>query len=248
MLRLPSPRCLITAALGSAAAIAMSASFLVPVAPAQAIPVFDVSNYGQNLLTAARALEQINNQIKSLQNEATMLVNQAKNLSRIDFPQLEQLNQALRQIDALMGKAQGIQFKVDGLDDQFRKLFPEQFDEALTASGQVANAKARLDTAMAAFRHTMGVQAQVVENVQADARALDALVERSQGAEGALQAAQATNQLLALSAKQQFQIQTLMAAQYRAETIESARQAQAESDARAATRKFLGFGTAYTPR
>jgi P-type conjugative transfer protein TrbJ len=248
MLRFLSPRYLATAALGGGAAIAMSASFLLPSSPAHAIPVFDVSNYGQNLLTAARALEQINNQIKSLQNEATMLVNQAKNLSRIDFPQLEQLNQALQQIDALMGKAQGIQFKVDGLDDQFRKLFPEQFDKAVTASGQAANAKARLDTAMAAFRHTMGVQARVVENVQADAQTLDALINRSQGAEGALQAAQATNQLLALSAKQQFQIQTLMAAQYRAEAMESARRAQAESDARATTRKFLGSGTAYTPR
>ena len=49
---------------------------------------------------------------------------------------------------------------------------------------------------------------------------LNAIVARSQGAEGALQAQQATNQLLALTAKQQFQIQNLMAAQYRAQAIE----------------------------
>src|SRR3546814_6352436 len=86
----------------------------------------------------------------------------------------------------------------------------------------------------------MAVLAQVVENVAADARALSAIVAKSQGAEGSLQAQQATNQLLALTAKQQFQIQNMMAAQYRAETIERARRAQAEIDARAATTRFLG--------
>lgn len=243
-----STRYLMTAALGTAAVAAMTASFVAPTSPARAIPVFDASNYAQNLLTAARSLEQINNQIRSLQNQAAMLVNQAKNLTRIDFPQLEQLKQALQQVDRLMGQAQGVQFRLDGLDERFRKLFPEQFDRALTAGGQAANAKARLNAAMAGFRHTMAVQAQVVGNVQSDAQTLSALVGRSQGAEGALQVAQATNQLLALSAKQQFQIQSLMAAQYRAEAMESARRAQAESDARQATRKFLGSAVAYTPR
>jgi P-type conjugative transfer protein TrbJ len=32
--------------------------------------VFDPTNYVQNVLTAARSLQQINNQITSLQNEA----------------------------------------------------------------------------------------------------------------------------------------------------------------------------------
>src|SRR3546814_11524391 len=36
--------------------------------------VYDPTNYVQNVLSAARALEQINNQITSLQNEATMLI------------------------------------------------------------------------------------------------------------------------------------------------------------------------------
>ena len=37
--------------------------------------VFDPSNYSQNLLTAARSLQQIQNQITSLRNEAQMLIN-----------------------------------------------------------------------------------------------------------------------------------------------------------------------------
>lgn len=217
--------------------------------PAHAqITVFDPTNYSQTLLTAARSLQQINNQIQSLQNEATMLINQAKNLQRIDFPQLQQLTSTLQQIDRLMGQAQGIGFRVDGIDQQYRKLFPQQFDAALSRDSRIVAARSRLDASMGAYRQTMSIQAQVVTNVQADTQTLSELVGRSQGAEGTLQAQQATNQLLALTAKQQFQIQSLMAAQYRAQASEEARRAQAEIDGRAATRKFLGSGTAYTPQ
>ena len=218
-------------------------------APAEAqLTVFDPSNYSQNLLTAARTLGQINNQIKMLQNQAQSLINQAKNLSTISFPELQALQQTLQQSDKLMGQAQGIQFKVSGLDQQFKSLFPTSFNAALTSNQQVANARSRLDTSMAAYKQTMTVQARVVENIAANEANLSGIVGRSQNAEGALQAAQATNQLLALVAKQQFQIQTLMAAQYRADALERANRTQAQSDAQGATAKFLGTGNAYSPR
>jgi P-type conjugative transfer protein TrbJ len=220
----------------------------LPTTSAAAFPVFDASNYAQNLLTAARALAQINNQIQSLQNEADMLRNQAKNLGRVDFPELDALRQTIQQIDMLMGRARGISFRLNGLDQQFRQLYPNDLDTALTTDAQVMAARNRLDVAMAAYRQTMSVQSQVVENVASDARTLEVLAARSQGAEGALAAQQATNQLLALTAKQQFQIQNLMAAQYRAETMEAARRTQARTDAQAATRRFLGTGQAYTPQ
>ena len=219
----------------------------VAATPAQAVIVFDPSNYSQNILTAARTLEQINNQIRMLQNQATSLTNQAKNLTTVSFPELQAITQTIQQINQLMGQAQGIQFRVAGLDQQFRQMFPQSFNQALTVNARVVAARTRLDTSMAAYKQTMMVQSRVAENVEADAQALSAIVARSQGAEGALQVAQATNQLLALTAKQQFQIQQLMAAQYRAEAIEQARKVQAEAEAKAATVKFLGTGSDYTP-
>src|SRR4051812_20767789 len=56
--------------------VAMDAIFSGTPAHAQ-FTVFDPTNYSQNLLTAARSLQQINNQIQSLQNQAQMLTNQA---------------------------------------------------------------------------------------------------------------------------------------------------------------------------
>jgi P-type conjugative transfer protein TrbJ len=215
---------------------------LAPVAPASAagMPVFDATNYAQNLLQAARALDQINNQVKSLQNEASMLQNMAKNLSTIDFPQLQRITSAMQRIDQLMGQAQGIEFKVQGLDRQIKSLFPGALSQALTGDRRVAQARAQLDAATAAYRESMSVQAQVAENVQEDAAVLNELAAASQGAVGALQVSQAANQLLALSVKQQLQLQNLMASEYREAALERARRAQAEEDARATTRRFLG--------
>ncbi len=239
---------LLSAALAAGMTGLLAATIGMTTMPAHAITVFDPSNYGQNILTAARTLEQINNQIRMLQNEAQMLINQAKNLTTISFPELQALQQTLQQIDRLMGQAQGIQFQVSGLDQQFKTLFPNDLNAALKTNAQVIAARQRLDTSLAAFKQTMTVQSQVVENVQVDAAALQEIVARSQGADGALQVSQATNQLLALVAKQQFQIQTLMAAQYRADALEQASRFQQRTDAQAATKKFLGSGTAYAPR
>jgi P-type conjugative transfer protein TrbJ len=221
---------------------------VVPAGPAAAFTVFDPWNYGQNVIQAARALEQINNQIQSLQNEATMLQDMAKHLQSLDYSSLGQITGALQRIDGLMNQADGIAFEVDATDAAFRQQFPQQYDAAVTTDRFVADARTRWLNSMSAYRQTMRIQAQVVENVQADGATLSELVTASQGAVGSLQAQQATNQLLALSTKQQLQIQNLMAAQYRSEALDQARKAQAEEAARTATARFLGTGTAYTPR
>ncbi len=248
-MRIPTRKHLIAAAMGLGACGSLAMGVMMPTTPARAqLTVFDPSNYAQNIMTAARALQQVNQQIQQLQNEAQMLVNMGKNLTRIDFPQLDALKQKLAEIDRLMGRAQAIDFRVDQLDDKFSALFPQDFSSALRTDARVRDARSRLDASMGAFRQTMTVQAQVVENIQADTEALADIVARSQGAEGSLQAQQATNQLLALTAKQQFQLQHMMAAQFRSEAVEQARRATQAAEARAATKKFLGSGSAYTPR
>lgn len=100
----------------------------------------------------------------------------------------------------------------------------------------------RYDASSDAFRRTMAVQSQIVEASRDDAEALAAAIARSQGADGSLAAAQATNQLLALTAKQQLALQQMMAAQFRADALEKQRQLTESEASRAATRKFLGTG------
>lgn len=228
------------------AAASLAPATIVAIIPAQAMPVFDQANYSQNLLTAARTLQQIDQQIRSLQNEAQMLANMDKHLKRVDFPELKKLEANFARVEELMAKAEGVDFGVDKLEERMAALFPKDI-RALTRDGNVAAAKARLDAAMASYRRTLGVQSRIAANVAEDARVLADLAGRSTGAEGSLQAQQATNQLLALAAKQQLQIQQMMAASYEADMLDRARAAQSEAEGRARTRRFLGTGKAYTP-
>jgi hypothetical protein len=75
-------------------------------APASAQIVFDPSNYAQNVLTAARALQQINNQITSLANQTQMLVNQAESDEPADLHALADRGN-FSKMTSLMGRPRG---------------------------------------------------------------------------------------------------------------------------------------------
>src|SRR2546425_9464493 len=85
--------------------------------------VFDPNNYVQNVLTAARALQQINNQITSLQNQAQMLVNQAKNLASLPYSSLQQLEQSIQRTQQLLAQAQRISFDIQQIDRAFSTTY-----------------------------------------------------------------------------------------------------------------------------
>jgi P-type conjugative transfer protein TrbJ len=211
--------------------------------------VFDPQNYAQNLLSAARALQQINNQIQALQNQAIMLQNMATNLNPLkDVSQLSGMVTSLMQITSLMNQAQGVAFNVNATIAAWTKAYPNSYPVGTGSATLAADAQQRWQNSMSAFQDTLKVQAQVVQNVQADTTTLTDLTNQSQNATGNLAVTQATNQLIALSTKQQMQIQTLMAAQYRATALDQARNAEAEQDGQTQFQTFLGSNNAYTPQ
>jgi len=224
-------------------ATALSVTTLAPV-HAQWV-VFDPQNFAQNLLQAARELQQINNQIQSLQNEATMIQNMGTNLKSLNMSQLGNMVSALTQISNLMNRGNGIAFNVIATNTAFTQNYPSSYATGTSSTTLMAGAQQRWQQAMAAFQQTMQVQAQVAQNVQSDTATLTTLTNASQGAVGNLQVSQATNQLLALSIKQQLQIENLMAAQYRATSLDQARQAESETEAQSQVSTFLGNSNAY---
>ncbi len=218
--------------------------------PAQAQwTVFDPQNYAQNLLEASRALQQINNQIQALQNQALMLQNMASNLNPLkEVSQLSGMVTSLSQITNLMNQAQGIAFNVNSTMAAWSKAYPTSYPAGTGSATLTADAQQRWQNSMSAFQDTLKVQAQVVQNVQADTATLTTLTNASQNATGNLAVSQATNQLIALSTKQQLQIQNLMAAQYRATALDQARNAEAEQDGQTQFQTFLGANNAYNPQ
>ncbi len=209
--------------------------------------VFDPTNYAQNLLTAARELQQVNNEILSLQNEATMLINEGKNLSSLNLSTLTGITSALTDTSNLLNQAGGIALTVDATSTAFTQTFPQSYATGTSASGLAADALQRWQNAMSAFQTTLKMQAQITQNVQSDATTLSTLVNASQGAAGNLEAVQAGNQLQALAIKQQLQLQSLMAAQYRATSLDDARKSQDEAAGQADFTTFLGTANGYTP-
>ncbi|KFC62042.1 Conjugative transfer protein TrbJ [Devosia sp. LC5] len=224
--------------------VAMSPVLVAPAA-AQWV-VYDPTNYVQNVLSAARALEQINNQITSLQNEATMLINQARNLASLPYSSLQQLQQSVQRTQQLLQQAQNIAFDVQQIDQVFQRQYG---NVSMTATQQelVADARSRWQNTVGGLQDAMRVQAGVVGNIDTNRAQMSALVGQSQGATGALQATQAGNQLLALQAQQLSDLTALLAANGRAAALTEAERAAAAEQGREQRRRFLTPGTSYQP-
>jgi len=215
--------------------------------PAHAFVVFDPTNFIENTLTAINTLNTVLNQIKQLENEAQMLENEALNLRTLDFSVLNRLRTTVATLDRLIAQAQGLAFDVGRAQQQFAQLYPTRYADTLTGDQLFADAHQRWSNSLEALRTAVSLQAQVEQNFSVDEAALADLVNRSQGAVGALQATQATNQLLALQSKQAIQEQQLRIAQDRAVAAEQARTVAAEERARVVRLQFIGGGTPYTP-
>jgi P-type conjugative transfer protein TrbJ len=242
----------------SRAARLAAALFIVPVAiaPLMARPayalfgfgdiVFDPSNYAQNVLTAARTLKQITNQITSLQNEAQGLINQARNLASLPYSSLQQLQQSVQRTQQLLAQAQNIAFDVQQIDRAFQSTYGRA---SISASDQqlIVDARTRWQNTVGGLQDAMRVQAGVVGNIETNRAQMSALIGQSQGASGALQATQAGNQLLALQAQQLADLTALMAANGRAQALQSAEQATAVEQGREQRRRFLTPGAGYQP-
>lgn len=227
-----------------AAPIALSPILSTPAA-AQWI-VYDPTNYAQNVLTAARTLQQVNQQITQLQNEATMLINQARNLASLPYSSLQQLQQSVQRTQQLLQQAQGIAYDVQRIDQAFTSTYG---NASMSASDQalVAQARERWQNTVGGLQDAMRVQAGVVGNIDTNRAEMSSLVGQSQGATGALQATQAGNQLLALQAQQLADLTAVVAANGRAQSLSEAERSAAAEQGREQRRRFLTPGTGYQP-
>jgi type IV secretion system protein TrbJ len=210
------------------------------------IVVFDPSNYSQNILTAARALDQINNQIRSLENEAQMLIHGARNLTSLPGSVVGQLTSKINEINSLIAQANGISFDVQKTQGDFQRFYPRQYTAAVSSDRMVQDATARLDNTYQALKQTLVTQATIVSALDQDGQTLRTLMANSSGAVGSLQAQQSGNELLALQVKQSLQAQALVATQARAEALRAVEQQASAEAGRERFTRFIGDGRAYT--
>lgn len=239
------PRCLRPLVLVGLACgiVALSA----PSARAQML-VYDASNYAQNVLQAARALQQINNQITSLQNQALMLLNQARNLASLPYSSLQAIDQSIARTQQLLSQAQRIAYDINQIDRAFGQTYPQSYAGSTSSQQLFSDAQTRWQNALAGYQDALRVQAGVVQALDTTRVQTDALVSSSQSATGILQATQAGNQLVALQTRQLLDLTALIAAQSRAQSLAGARTTASAAQAQVQFNQFVTNGQSYQPQ
>ncbi|MFC5386825.1 P-type conjugative transfer protein TrbJ [Aquamicrobium segne] len=208
--------------------------------------VYDPTNHAENLLTAARTLEQINNQITSLQNEAQMLINQARNLASLPHSSLQVLQQNVQRTQQLLSQAQNIAFDVQSIDQLFQQDYGN-LSVSSTNAQLITDARSRWENTVGGLQDAMRVQAGVVGNIDSNRTEMATLIGESQGATGALQATQAGNQILGLLSQQVSDLIAVNSANGRAEALVEAERATAAEQGRIQRERFLAPGSGYQP-
>jgi P-type conjugative transfer protein TrbJ len=146
----------------------------------------------------------------------------------------------------LLGQAQNIAYDVQQIDRAFSTTYAPA-SASQSAQSLIANAQTRWENSVAGLQDALRIQATVVGNLDTNRSEMSALIDASQGAAGALEAAQAGNQLVALQAHQLADLTATVAAQGRAQSLEAAARVAAQDQAREQLRRFLAPNTGYQP-
>src|SRR5882672_5093499 len=149
--------------------------------------VYDPSNYAQNVLQAARTLQQINNQITGLQNQTQMLLNQAKNLARLPYSSLQAIEQSITRTQQLLKQAQRLAYDINQIDQAFQRTYPQSYAGSISSQQLLSDAQTRWQNALAGYHDALRVQAGVVQALDTTRTEIGPLVSSSQSAEGILQ-------------------------------------------------------------
>lgn len=224
---------------------AMMASTAIP-RTAHALTVFDPFNFQQNLLSAVRALEQINNQVRQLQSQAQMITRMDQNLQRLGSTMSPDLQRTLSELQSRLREGEGLALSLRQTEGIYAALFPKEVSAALSGDDVLRNGKRRWEEEYASLKRSALMQAQIADGIATDTGLLDVALARSRTASGALDVAQAGNELNALGIKQSLQLQGLLAAQSRTETLTRASDLATEDEARQRFKDFLGTGSGYT--
>ncbi len=206
--------------------------------------VFDPNNYRQNLLTAIRSYSQVVQQANQLRNEAQMLINQAKHLSKLDVNTAADLNRILGEIAYLNAQADNVAYEVGRTKLLVKEHYPDSY-EGLSDDEFTVRAEEQWQMSRRAHNDAMIMQSKMVESLTEDRAIFNQLMFASHNSVGELQAVQSTNQLLGLLVKQSMQAQQMQITQGRAESIELARRLAVEKESKILRERFVGSASAY---
>ena len=199
------------------------------------------------MLTAARELQQVNNEIQSPAKPGKSLINQAKNLASLPYSSLAQLQQSINQTEQLLTQAQRIAYSVTSVNQAFTQSYPQAYSSSTSAQQLLAGAETRWQNALAgtpgrdARTSRRGAEPLHHPNPDRWARLFEPRgLRRPPG--GAIR-----QPAVALQTTQLADLTAVMAAIARAQSLEGARNVANQAQAQQQLTNFLSYGLGYQP-
>jgi len=212
------------------AAASIALMMMSHASPARAqMRVIDPTNLAQNLLQATRSLEQINNQIRQIEQQASMLAQNPLQLS-------PELSASIERARSLFETAQGLTFQVNQVSEQLRDLYPETWED-LDLDQIGARTQQWLRENRTAVERAMRAEARAAQQIDETREQVNRALRSSSEAEGPTGVGQAANQLLGINAAQLSEIHALLIHQSRALNTERMERIAREERAREVQRR-----------
>lgn len=228
-----------------ALAVVLGCLLVVP-APVRAMPVVDLTNFAQNLLTALENVDQTLQAVESYQTQLAEYEELIKNTLAVPVNTWDRIQSINTNLKTLAKDSMRYRHYLMALDEHFRKFGDLEYYRSAKCYGSNIECpkgewerildQAQQDEKLAGEAVNKTVEDMVrhlEENEEAlveDTERLENLQQESQSTEGQLAATQAGNEIAAAQVQQLMQIRALMNAQYRVLLVE--RQAKAVEDAR----------------
>jgi hypothetical protein len=135
--------------------------------------VFDVGNFSQNILTAGRTLQTVENQVTQLQNEAQMLDQRGSKSTEPEFQLPVSDLEPLEHDESADQPSAGLPFNVSQMNTQFTRYYPQSYSLNTSVTQMAADAQTRWTYSRAALQTSMQLQAQAAQNAPSDQSTLE---------------------------------------------------------------------------
>lgn len=198
----------------------MSSLFIIQPAYAFAVVCVNCSTSAQqiqsNLKQAQEYIETVQqtvNSFDSLKNQAQQIQNQIRNLQKLDGHNWGNVMQQLDDLNFIARQGESMSFSLANLNDVWANRFRGMTgweNEVMTMDNMSTQYREWGRTLRDTAQSSLNVAAQISRVQQADENVIKGLEHNSSSAQGALQVAQAGNEIAAQTTRQIQKLQTLM--------------------------------------
>ena len=197
-----------------------------------------VMNYVKEIETATNTAKQIDNQMKSLENQARNL--QSMNPGAANGT-MAQIQNALSALATVRNNMRGISMDYTRLQSAYDGVYKNfsSYNNGTSAKEYATQAQGLLNQSSNSAYDAMRAQG-LTAQIGNDAANLKTLMQASQSASGALAATQAGNQLSGMTVQQLMRLQEIVATSHRAQSSYFAAEAQKQAISDANSKRFFG--------